>query len=259
MGYRGKYCKEANPVRRHRFPVWSLIVAAAVLVSLGGGAIARYTTQNQSAPAQAEADTFYFCSDFLSEGDGSSYSQVCSDLTKAEISFHLYNYLDALNVSETDISYTVQYRLGNGDYISGGTYSALKGGSAAEQAVKLPLSTLNPTGTEAVVHVLVEATAPYPKLLYGRFTLSQTTSGNQLTVRNPVGNVALVTVTTGSSGGTLTLTAPEGYTPDPTNYLDSTMTVSGRAITFDASADSTYTFRFLKTDPNSTVTDFQLA
>lgn len=261
MGYRGKYRKRRSS-RRWIIPLLGLCLALFGIVSFGSGAAAKYTMQTRSAPAQAEADTFYFTSNFLAEGDGGTYSQVCDSLNEAAIHIELYNYTDSLNVSEANITCTVQYRLSSQEnYTPVGIYN-LPGGTGHTEKITLNLSALNPTGTSATVYVLAETTAPYSKTLVGRFTVAETTQEASLSLSDTSGsNMAQVTVTTGSTGGGIKLTAPAGYIPDPTNFVDGGLTINGQTIEFAASPDSQYNFRFLKTSPNAVVSsgDFKLS
>ncbi len=226
-----------------------LILTIALVVSLVllGASFAKYTTGFESDYQQADTSDFYFTSDLLSETEGNAYSQVCAGLQNAEISFTLYNYQDELNYTESDISYTVQYKLRTSDAYTDYTTGTIPSGEKKSAPVTVPISGLNPTGTVAIVDIQVVSTAPYAKTLSASFTITERVATASMQVSDSAGsNAVTVTVTTGDTGGLLTITPPTGCIAEPASGLNNNA--------MQVKANASYTFVFLKTDPSQVYT-----
>lgn len=250
MAYKGRFQKR----RRRRVRLLPMVVVCLLLAVVGtvGNTIGKYTKSVETPLRPAVASKMYFNSDLLGdEANPPEYSQVADNMEEVPITFTLRNYSGSKSTSQP-ITFEVFTKFANGQETRHGEPYTLSG-KGASKPIEL---TVNMTSANKV-YVIVRTTAPYVTELWGVFNVDQVTSTNSLTVSNSNGPTALVTLTMGSVPKRVTITAPAGYYADPTNWVaGKELTISGSSITFNASANATYTFTFLKTNPSDVSTDF---
>jgi hypothetical protein len=172
--------------------------------------------------ATAEED-FYFTSDLLTDAETIPTYQIVHDWETddtATISFKLKNYYSPLNISNSNISYsitaTVQEDNVNGP---GGT---ITGKTKNEVLIELPVSKPASFDTKSTLPVMVTAASnsPYKKTLQGKFIITPAISCQM--AENQESPVAILTITLAQSAELtrdVVITWPEGAAPDMTNPI----------------------------------------
>lgn len=193
-----------------------LVLAAALLASVGGATLARYISTNRTRWQMISAG-FHISSDLLKEEI--SDRVVFGDAEQGTFDVALYNYEveNIAAISELDIRYKVTVANGTLRAVKNGDTDVpyeTEGGSAvytlpAGSARVTHTLKIEPTGAQPVT-VTVESVAPYIKRLSARMTVSR---GITVTAAPREGGGQLVTVHTNQYSGPLTLTWPGTVTP----------------------------------------------
>ena len=212
----------------------SMILLMITAVSFSAFIAAKYVSARKN-DAVAEAQAFYFESDYLKEG-GTSYT-LREDIDA--IVFELYNYADELRYSDVDIVSDVTLKKGT-ETIEQREITLEKGEIDKEEVTFGPLA----AGTYTVTAV----TSPYSKVLKATFEIRTAESGVSYSVSDSSGSPFLkVEVTSGHYDGKVDITWPAGVRPDNTDPHLQSATGSGCQV--DMTAYSSYTFLFFKDNP----------
>ena len=236
--------------------LFTALLLLALLLTAGGlaGVSAKYTAQ-KTETQPVESSAFYFTSDLLTEG-GATYD-LAENTTS--VSFELRNWADELRWADTDIAYTVEVT--GGATVSDSGSGTLTRSAGSKTSNTVTLSKLS-AGTYTVT---ATATAPYTATLKATFTIPAAATGLYYSVTDTADSpYATLTVWTDNYAGGATLTWPAGLVPDATQdvfansktYSDGTY--GGGSVPITVAAYSSYTFRFLKTDPSQTYTNDQI-
>ena len=181
-----------------------LIVLVVLLFScLTSGILAKYVKEQRNGAA-VEAAEFYFRSDLLTEeSENTSYVLNASTHT---ITLHLYNYADALRVSETNITCEVS--------ATGGLTVELDTSTLAKAGAHE--ITVTVSGFEKGKSYAITATGKggYEQTLSASFTVRTVDSGFYQYVDTSKEGVLELLVWTGNLSGTVSFEIPNGLLPD---------------------------------------------
>lgn len=182
-----------------------VVLAAVILLCFAGITSARYVMQKEKSTV-AEAEEFYFTSDFLKEeSEDASYF---IDPKTEEFTIKLFNYADSIRITAGEIEYEIT--------VDGGTYeskSSLKGPKQAEAEIKIkPDNPLKASESEKIIKVTAKSSSPYSKTLTAEFIMKL---GNQFVIEDKKGNrAAALTMICADDKKDITITLPEGVIPD---------------------------------------------
>lgn len=192
--------------KNYRFPAL-FIVTAFILVITAGITFARYVLQENHSGA-AEAEAFYFTSDFLKEVSENKVYHIDPKAGSFDITFS--NSADSKRITQKAITFDIN--------VEGGTLTSaenliLNGSSKDEEKV-----TITPNPGSSKVTVTASSSTPYKKTLKAEFVLEP---GNQYSIEDAENNrAAVLTITcveTPSDG--ITLIVPSGVIPDAANTM----------------------------------------
>lgn len=213
-----------------------MILTGLFILLLSGAALAGYArTALLGGYTATAARDFYFTSDLLKDGPDIPAYDLYHDWSSdgaATIRLKLRNYESLLNISGSDIAYTVTPS-GAGGAVEG----VLPAGGAEGREENVTLSVPAPADTGAPLEVTVTATSasPYEKTLAGRFVIHPALA---YTVDENAGApVAVLTVTTAPGTETaknVTISWPAGASPDMTSPLVTSaaaLDLKGRTMT----------------------------
>lgn len=234
------------------------ILAIFLIVSLcAATAYALYAGADESVHL-LRSSSFYFESDFLSDSDIPVYYISNFKTSTSKITFSLQNYMDELNVSETDISYSVST---DNENITAQTGTiTVNGSTPVSQTVEISVPAACFTNGEATIRVTVTSTAPYTKTIEAIFVLQEYEGDINYTVVDSVGsNTLQLTITTALESGEVIIYYPSGTLPDNTDKL--LYDITSTSCKYSASSNAQNTFVFFKNTPGSTYlsTDFSVA
>lgn len=212
-----------------------VVVVFAFAVGMTWNSVAKYFQTNDKA-GEVKAGTFYFTSDYLLETP-KEYHLAPGDGT-VSVSFDLRNY-DGLNVSDTDINYTVTVSPAlSGEAITGKLEAA-----GGKQSNTIILNGLK-AGTSYTVTVVGEN--GYSQTLSAVFTVDEILSGVYKNTKN-YGDYVLLTIWTEGVACQASFTVPENLIPDETD--DALLgKVAGTKVDVDLKFYESVTFRFFTTD-----------
>ncbi len=217
--------------------------------------LAKYIKTIKSDYSQISSPKFYFTSNLLDEVE-KEYLQVSDDINNEKIIFVLNNYKDELNYSNSDINYTIRYwLLSKPANVKTLTGTILKvDNSSNSNTITLNVSELTPSNSEDTVCVEVSTTSPYEKTLKAKFAIKKIVEITEMKVTDKINaNNATVVLTIGNKSGTVIITAPVGYIPDP--MLDGyNVNINARTISFTTESFASYTFTFVKENSTTEVT-----
>ena len=229
----------------------NFILLAAIPVILISITVAKYL-QEEENDIVFESNAFYFNSNLLSEDQNSSTYTY----SKGEdiIQIDLINNLDELRYSEVDIKYEVKITDIYGNSVkdkSGKTISSITG-TLSKNTVDTEIVEFTNLATG---NYLITATSlePYKKTIQGLFNITEGNKELTLSVNDSQESPILqVTVLSEDYSGNIVLTWPEGVAPDSTNKLLETANqgYAGGEIEINFEANSEYTFKFFKEEPN---------
>ena len=220
------------------------VLAVAVILTTGV-VLAKYTTE-RGGNHSVTSNEFYFESNKLKEG-GIIYD-INSDVTAIE--FELYNFKDALRVSELDSTYTISVTCDEGGDTDFDLDRTTHNASAmSSDTLTVKLSGLEPGNTYTVTAV---SEAKYQKTLSATFKVKDVPKKIYKNVLvDPEGFLTL-TVKVENLTGTLTVEFPAGLAPDPFNdamsgihnYVDGEYKEADFNDTFDVGDDPTRKYKF---------------
>lgn len=256
----GRRITQDTPVQKKRkLRITCGVILALLLCFAVGNVYGRYV-QGANNTGTLTAKAFYFTSDLLPASDETPKIYVLNAGTDS-LSFKLYNYQDTLNVSATDVYYTVSVsENGGGDStLTSGTISA---GSAKSADVVL---TDLEDGKTYLVTVTGESKAGggYLQTLKATFKVAE---GEQKVYKHldttSDSHYVLLTVWTDDVAGTLTIEKiPEDLIPDQTDPRLLGV-VGGKTGYTDATSfvakNSSHVYRFFRETENQpfTLSDF---
>lgn len=225
--------KSFSPNKKRLFRL-GMLLAAAVLLALGGITAARYVQQHRQ-DGVASAKEFYFTSNYLKESKENATYFIDPKIGSFQIA--LYNTEDLQRQTAKDIRYTVTAE-------GAGVEDSANGTLTGEQQ-SMALLTVSPTVAEGKVTVTAKAFSPYQKELTATFELAL---GNQYQVEDETGNTAAVlTVTCTDDGGSISIILPDGVVPDAT---DGRVDSESGEYKFTAPGPGVYSLVLLKTNKN---------
>ena len=227
-----------------------LLGTGAVLLSLAlfltGRTISKYVNEReQDAPIKAAA--FYFESNYLTE-DNHEY-KLNYDTQSIEI--ELYNFENALRISQVDCKYTVSVETMDESFsLTENEYTAEALATGVTKRVVLD-------GLKAGFQykVTVKAQGGYEKTLSATFTVANAPDGVYMNIEN-TDHFVLLTVWTENVKGTASIRVPAGLIPDATdptlhgvkNYTNDKYTeFSFTDATSFVSEFASHSYRFFKT------------
>ena len=236
------------------------IVVGIILCALVGNALAKYF-QTSSNPSTFKAMDFYFTSDLLDEGTHVLSSGVDS------VSFSLWNYADALRVSEVEVDVTEVQISGPGNPVITFNDAQRTLGASLPKELSVTVSGLVPGNT-----YVIEATATGGRV-NGVGGYVQTISGTIIvpelenalyTYFQSQGSYVLLTVWSEGYSGNVTIDIPDGVIPDYTDSVIRTAVTGGEFEdnkfednkTFKDKAYASHTYRFFVTGESVTVDSF---
>ena len=219
------------------------------LVILGGIIIARsrYVLKSDVI-GMASANAFYFNSYSLGESE--------KQINTNNIEFKLYNYEDALRVSDENINYEVKAEvitpenssittkiLVNDQENNGGT---LVGGKVSTDTIKVELDNYNTNMGEISVRVYAIATAPYTKTMSAVFNINddENSQNYDLNLKNEDECENLL-IRTYDYSGKLEI----NFNSDKVKVYDErkeNVTISDNTVIIDVDNNSNYSIKFIK-------------
>ena len=226
-----------------------LLGIGAVLLSLAlfltGRTISKYVNEReQDAPIKAAA--FYFESNYLTE-DNHEYKL---NYNTQSIEIELYNFENALRISQIDTKYTVSVETEDESFsLTDNVYTA-----KALEAVTTKVL-LNGLKAGFQYKVTVKAQGGYEKTLSATFTVANAPDGVYMNIEN-TDHFVLLTVWTEDVKGTASIRVPAGLIPDATdstlhgvkNYTNDKYTeFSFTDATSFVSEFASHSYRFFKT------------
>jgi len=233
------------------------ILVLVLIISYPGAVFANYIYDQVISNYTATADEeFYFTSDLL----GADLSAVptyylCNDWqSSATITFKLWNYDSALNISDSNIPYSVTATASGGS--ASGTIAA--GGSPGNEAtisltIPVPADKNNPLS----VTVTAVSTSPYTKTLQGIFVIEPAFS--YFIDSNAGSPLARLTVTLKEDNSTtltraVTINWTAGASPDMTNPMvinATSINLTARTMTTTLNKAAVYELIFFKDSPTA--------
>lgn len=244
------------------------VLLLAVGMIAAGGAFAKYLSTVKKELTPVTAKTFYFESNYLTE-DNHLYKLNAG--TK-NVSFELYNYENALRVSEMECTYKITVN-------STDTTFTINGEQVVEKTVEIKKAVgateVQKTDTEVVLgnlkdgfeyEVTVKANGGYVKTLSATFAVASAKNGFFMNVENADPSYVILTVWTENVSGDVAVTVPAGLIPDTTdavlagidNYDNDTYDqFEFTDSTSFSSVYSSHSYRFFKTsgyDENASFT-----
>lgn len=223
--------------KKQMITVILLTLAIALTLGLGIFTLARYVSEKRADGLITPAE-FYFESDLLTT-DGKSYTTGVNS-----IGFELRAYGDNNRPSEVDVDYTVSISCSdNSVALPSGTNTS---GTIAKGGNKVTVS-YDGLALGKKYTVTARSTSPYSKTLSATFTVES--ENTALVVDKSSGNdgfVYYMSVKTGNVPVDAVVGWQRGYVPD--NSYSALDTASGisHLVTFEP--NSTYNFRFFKSD-----------
>jgi hypothetical protein len=230
-----------------------VIFTLALIMAFSWEALASYIhNETMNSYLSTARENFYFTSNLLTDKMPIPAYQITHDWQTeptATVSFELRNYETPLNVSDMDITYTVETDAG-GDTFSGSV--AHLGGEGNKETINLNFTNPNPE-TPLEVTVTVTATSPYVKVLRGKFVIAPAIA--YYMDENEGKPVAVLTIELAYSSDLakdLTISWPEGATPDMTDRIvmsavnEHTIDLEERTLTASFNTGAVYELVFFK-------------
>jgi uncharacterized membrane protein YfcA len=228
------------------------ILAVILIISYPGAVFASYiydqVMNNYTATADAE---FYFTSDLL----GADLSAIptyylCNDWqSAATITFKLRNYDSTLNISDSNISYSVTATASGGS--ASGTIAA--GGSPGNEAtINLTIPASADQNSPLSVTVTAVSTSPYAKTLKGIFVIKPAVSyAIDSNAGSPLARLTVTLEEDSSATQTraVTINWPAGASPDMTNPMvinATSINLTTRTMTTTVNKAAVYELIFFK-------------
>lgn len=210
-----------------------LVVLVVLLFScLTSGILAKYV-KDQRNDASITAADFYFRSDLLTE-EGESTSYVLNASTQ-KITLYLYNYADALRVSETNITCEVS--------ATGGLTVALDTPTLSKNNASKIKVTVSGFETGKSYEITATGKGGYEQTLSASFTVRTVDSGFYQYVDTSSEGVLELLVWTGNVSGTATFTIPSGLLPDRRDPFFEGLV--GNEVNFTIEKNSLQKFKFI--------------
>lgn len=224
---------------------WLFLLLMLVLVTVNVGVFAKYVFQQTEEPL-IRAKAFYFQSDLLEvphkNGEYPHHTLMAGTET---ITFHLYNYPDALRTSEVDIAYTAKLMKTDRTELATKTGTIL----IDERTETVTIGETLAAGT----YLVEVSSAPYETILKAEFVIPDLSTAVTYTVSDTEDSPVLhLTVRTTDYAGQVKLSWCADVLPDNTDPLMAD--ASGTEHTVILATDSEYTFVFYKTDPTQKYT-----
>ena len=236
-------------IEKRLFPA-ALVLLSAV-VALGSYSLAKYTS-NDSTRLAVTPKSFYFESDLLAPAEENLSYTVNGDT----IAFELYNYADAVRISEQDVPYTVSITKG-GSPVNLSTAENATGTLDKNTPERVRFSVSGLAAGSYTVTVSTTDESIFEKTMTATFTLVQS---SELTV----------TYTDAANEGTLTLTTSDAFAKTVTvTWSDTNLLLDNRNLrpeitivnattaTITTTGSNAYTLHFYKTvSGNNVLADF---
>ena len=213
-----------------------LIVLVVLLFScLTSGILAKYV-KDQRNDASITAADFYFRSDLLTE-EGESTSYVLNASTQ-KITLYLYNYADALRVSETNI--TCEVSATGGLTVELNKTTLTKDGADKRDEITVTVRNFKPGKS---YEITATGKGGYEQTLSASFTVRTVDSGFYQYVDTSSEGVLELLVWTGNVSGTATFTIPSGLLPDRRDPFFEGLV--GNEVNFTIEKNSLQKFKFI--------------
>lgn len=236
--------KKRKTQNKHALIPAPVILAAVILLCFAGITSARYVLQKENSTV-AEAEEFYFESDFLKEESEKAVYYMDPETT--EFTIQLFNYADSKRITAGKIQYEITV---DGGTCVKGQNSGSFGGSSAETA-KIQIAPDDSANAERTITVTAQSTSPYSKTLKAEFIMK---FGNQFTIEDTAGNrAASLTMICADAGKTIAIHLPEGVIPDG---ADDRVTYDSNTRTcgFQSEGHGIYSLVLLKKDKDKVLT-----
>ncbi len=251
------------------------LIAGILLTAALGFTVAKYIQTKDVDPNEADAAKFYFTSDVLEEEIAESIKThylSFTDLSKAEITFKLYNFQDELNWSGANISYDIECQVDTGarKTVRSDQVLAFNENTKTETAVTLSVQDLGTLQNGSKVTVWANAKAPYSATLVATFVITKPETEPRIVVRDSSGtNEVLVMMDAFSFGSkqksfqfTYPSKAKAELEGNPNRYCiidmaDDRINDDDKdgIVTFVAYSENPLTFVFYKADPTQVFTE----
>lgn len=223
-----------------------------ITISVGIGVFAKYYHEYETNSLY-EAENFYFSSDLL-KTEGTTYDYKKGVDT---IKINIFNNIDTLRYTETNIDYQVSITDINGNTIVDKNKQTinkvtgmLKGDNINDKEITF---TNLPDGTYKVI---ATSLAPYKKTLEAIFVISNNDNNIYYEVSDSAGSTVLyLTVTSSDYKGNVNITIPSGLLPDSTDKNMASVNLdNSRNMSINLNNNSEYSFKFFKENPQRTFT-----
>lgn len=206
-----------------------LLMGALCVTSI---TIAKYFSEKEDSGI-LESDTMYFTSDYLKEESEQAIYYI--DPAETSFSIQLFNYADALRISQDDIAFEISATNANVNPTTG-TLTKASGTSSI---------TIKPVTGKEEITVTATSTAPYKKELTATFIRKK---GNDYKIEDAQGNYAAVlTMVCRDDSQGITIVLPADVIPDETDE-SITKGTGANTYTFKPSQAGIYSIALFKTD-----------
>lgn len=207
-----------------------LLMGALCVTSI---TIAKYFSEKEDSGI-LESDKMYFTSDYLKEK--SEQATYYIDPAETSFSIQLFNYADALRISQDDIAFEIS--------ATNASVNTNKGTLA--KASSTSLITITPENTvQDEITVTATSTSPYEKILTATFIRKK---GNDYKIEDAQGNYAAVlTMICRDDGQEITIVLPADVIPDETDE-SITKGTDANTYTFKPSQAGIYSIALFKTE-----------
>ena len=209
-----------------------------------------------------EASAFYLESNYLSNIDNTKSYTIEKGID--EITFTIQNNIDTLRYSTVSINYTVSISDIEGKSVKDKAENTISNinGSLQKGSVKSNTHTFNNL-KDGVYVVTATSTKPYSKTIKANFIITNSSTNIETRITDMTDSPILqLIINSNDYEGNITITWPEGITPDNTNPLFANVGTgyTSASKVMPVSKNAEYIVQFFKEDPAQTyqISDFEV-